>query len=151
MQNVLFYILLMLFAGVGIPIMAALNASLSSRIGSTFIAVAILLAVALTFSVFLAFISNDIPKRIYTSNTPWWLYCAGLFFVIYISSATWIIPKFGVANAIACVLLGQLIAMTLLDHFGAFGLDKYPITTTRLIGLILMATGILFIVSDSSK
>jgi len=151
MQNILFYILLMLIAGLGIPTMAALNASLSNRIGSTFIAVAILLCFALIVTLLLAFISKDIPETIYNNNTPWWLYCAGIFFVIYISSVTWVIPKFGVANAIACVLLGQLIAMTLLDHFGAFGLNKYPITTARLFGLALMAIGIFFIVSDSSK
>ena len=131
--------------------MAALNASLSNRIGSTFIAVAILLSFALVVCLFLAIISKDIPETIYNNNTPWWLYCAGIFFVIYISSVTWVIPKFGVGNAIACVLFGQLIAMTLLDHFGAFGLEKYPVTSTRVLGLIIMATGIFFIVSDSSK
>ena len=151
MQNALFYILLMLVAGLGIPTMAALNASLGNRIGSTFIAVAILLCFALIISLILALVSQDIPKVLFNNNTPWWLYCAGIFFVIYISSVTWVIPKFGVANSIGCVLFGQLIAMVLLDHFGAFGLNKYPITLPRLIGLIMMAAGIFIVVSDSSK
>lgn len=151
MQNVVFYILLMLVAGLGIPTMAALNASLGNRIGSTFIAVAILVSVALIVSLSLAFITKDIPKSIHNEQTPWWLYCAGILFVIYISSVTWVIPKFGVANAIGCVLMGQLIAMTLLDHFGAFGLTKYAITPTRFAGLVVMAIGIFIVVSDSSK
>lgn len=141
----------MLVAGLGIPTMAALNASLSNRIGSTFIAVGILLVVALIVTVFLAFTTKDIPASIHNNNTPWWLYCAGILFVIYISSVTWVIPKFGVANAIGCVLFGQLIAMTLLDHFGAFGLTKYAITPARLLGLVIMATGIFIIINDSSK
>jgi len=75
----------------------------------------------------------------------------GVLFILYISSVTWVIPKFGVANSIGCVLFGQLIAMTLLDHYGAFGLAKYEISYMRITGLILMAIGIFIVVNDSTK
>ena len=54
----------------------------------------------------------------------------------------WIVPKFGVSNAIAFALLGQLVAMTIIDHLGLFGATQYSITLKRTLGLVMMALGI---------
>jgi transporter family-2 protein len=147
MQNTFFYFLLMLVAGLGIPTMASLNAGLGGKLQSPFLAVAILLVVALTTASFLVLMTQGMPKSIYAEGTPWYLYCGGFLFVLYISSVTWVIPKFGVANAIGVVLLGRLIAMTVIDHYGLFGLVKYEITLKRFLGLVFMALGIFLVVS----
>jgi transporter family-2 protein len=150
-QNTLFYAALMLVAGLGIPTMAALNAGLNIKLQSPFLAVTILLTIALAVASTLLLLIDGIPKNIYTVGTPWYFYMAGALFVLYISSVTWVIPKFGVANSIGLVLMGQLIAMSLLDHFGAFGGARYEIDIKRLVGLVLMAAGILLVVSHPEK
>jgi len=151
MQNTPFYIILMLVAGLGIPTMASLNAMLGNRLNNTFLAVVILLSIALLVALILLLSTKGMPVMASTTKAPWYLYLGGVLFILYISSVTWVIPKFGVANSIGCVLFGQLIAMTLLDHYGAFGLAKYEISYMRITGLILMAIGIFIVVNDSTK
>ncbi len=150
MYNTIFYIVLMIVAGLGIPTMAALNAGLGIKLNSPMLAVTILLSIALLVSVVLLFISEGAPKALYIPGTPKLLYLGGALFVFYILSVTWGIPKFGVANAIGLVLFGQLIAMCTIDHFGLFGSIKYEMDLKRLCGLLLMGSGIFLVVSKSS-
>lgn len=150
MQNTVFYVILMLLAGLGIPTMAALNAGLGTRLNSPMLAVTILLVIALSIATILLLSSEGVPKVLYPLNTPWYLYLGGALFVFYILSVTWGIPKFGVANAIGLVLFGQLIAMCTIDHFGLFGSLKYEMDIKRLCGLLLMGAGIFLVVSKSN-
>jgi len=39
-------------------------------------------------------------------------------------------------------LLGQLISMSMIDHFGWFGAVQHALTPQRLLGLALMAAGV---------
>ena len=150
MNNTLFYMALVLIAGLGIPTMASLNASLGARLQNPLLAVAILTFVAFSISTTLLITTQGIPKTLYVPETSPFFYAAGCFFILYILSVTWVIPKFGVANTIGIVLLGQLIAMTLIDHLGLFGLDKYQISFKRFCGLGFMALGIFLVVSKQS-
>lgn len=151
MHNTLFYVALMLVAGLGIPTMAALNAGLGGKLHSPILAVAILLTVGLVIAITLLLVTEGIPKTVYSPEIPWHLYLGGALFVFYILSVTWGIPKFGVANAIGLVLFGQLIAMCTIDHFGFFGALKYEMDLKRLCGLILMGAGIFLVVSKSTN
>jgi transporter family-2 protein len=54
---------------------------------------------------------------------------------------TWVAPKFGVGNAICMVLLGQLISMAIIDHYGLWGALKQTISIRRLTGLAFMMFG----------
>jgi transporter family-2 protein len=55
---------------------------------------------------------------------------------------TWIAPKFGVGNAVAFVLLGQIISMAIIDHFSLLGAAYHPISGQRFVGIALMAIGV---------
>lgn len=67
--------------------------------------------------------------------------------MFYILSITWVAPRFGVSNAVAFVLLGQLVAMSAIDHFGLFGAGKFALTPQRIVGLALMAAGVFMVVA----
>ena len=133
--------LIMLTAGLGIPVLASLNATLGQFIGSPVAAVTILLFVAFfTICLILVFTSNFPVERI--SEAPRHLFLAGLLVVFYMLSVTAIAPQFGVGNAIFFVLLGQLISAALVDHFALFGSTGSPLTLTRTLGLGLMGLGV---------
>jgi transporter family-2 protein len=55
---------------------------------------------------------------------------------------TWSAPRIGVGNAIFFVLLGQLIAAAIIDHFALFGAARTTLTIQRAIGLLVMAVGV---------
>jgi transporter family-2 protein len=70
--------------------------------------------------------------------------------MFYILSITSVAPHFGISNAVSFVLLGQLVAMSLIDHYGLVGTPRYLLNPQRIIGLILMAAGVLMVVERSA-
>ncbi len=132
---------LMLIAGIGIPVMAAWNAGLGSRIGHPFAAVVVLCAVALVISITLLAITG-LPDLSNVGTIPPLYLVAGALFVLYIASITFAAPKIGLANAVFYVLLGQLISAALIDHFGWWDSVQSPITAKRTAGILIMAIGV---------
>lgn len=133
---------LALVAGVAVPIMAALNAQLGGKMGSPFAAAAVLCAVALVTLVALTLASGATLATL-RWPAPTLGYGAGLLFTVYIASITWLAPRIGVGNAVFLVLLGQLVTSALIDHFALFGAHKVEISPRRLLGLAIMAVGII--------
>jgi transporter family-2 protein len=140
MSSHVIYALLMLAAGIGVPILAAMNARLGTALASPQIAVLILILVA---GVMMALVTllTGLPKTL-KADVPFYVYGAGLLFLFYILSITWIAPKFGIGNAIFFALLGQLVSAAVIDHLGLFGAAKTSIDATRLLGLFVMAAGL---------
>lgn len=142
MAHQFFFACLMLATGIGIPIMAALSATLGSTYGSTAFAASVLFLVALVISVAFLFAVEGGVKSFPNTSLPFYFYLGGTFVAFYVLSVTWVAPKFGVGNAVAFVLLGQLISMAAIDQFGLFGAPIHAITLQRTIGLILMVIGV---------
>ncbi len=145
-QNSTVYALTMLFAGIGIPIMAALNAGLGTKLQSSALAAAILFCVAMVASLTYLLLVEGIPTSFSAPSTPFYFYLGGLFVVFYVLSVTWIAPRFGIGNAVAFVLLGQLISMATIDQFGLLGAPQTTLTLPRLMGLLFMAIGVFLVV-----
>jgi transporter family-2 protein len=147
----IFYVLLMFVAGFGIPVMAALNSGLGSKLDSPALATSILLIVGAVVSLMYLLFSGGIPKFPVGKSIPMIFYMGGLFVAFYILSITWVIPKFGVANAISLVLLGQLLSMTVINHFGLLGALQNSISGQSLAGLALMIIGVFLTVGRFSS
>jgi transporter family-2 protein len=147
MQATWLYSLIMLIVGLGIPLMATLNGTLGSKLNSPTTATVILLFTGFIIAASYLLIFEGIPDTLFAKETPWYYYCGGFFVVFYILSITWIAPRFGVSNAIAFVLLGQLIAMSIIDHYGLLGASQYTLTLKRTAGLLLMACGVFLVLS----
>ncbi|WP_435229848.1 DMT family transporter [Pseudopelagicola sp. nBUS_20] len=136
------YAATMLIAGIGIPILAALNATLGVKLGSPFSAGVVLFVVALACALIVAAVSGQILNIANAYHAPRHLFLAGCFVAFYVLSITWIAPKFGVGNAVFFVLLGQLISAASIDHFGLFGATISPLSISRACGIGLMAAGV---------
>ncbi|MEM6637491.1 MAG: DMT family transporter [Pseudomonadota bacterium] len=138
------YAAIMLMAGIGIPVLAALNAALGARIGSPSAAAVCLFLVALLVSAVVLTIT-DWPVRGAIWSAPPHLFLAGVLVAFYVLSITFVAPRFGVGNAIFFVLLGQMISAALIDHFGLFGAQRTPLDALRLTGILMMAGGLALI------
>tara|TARA_B100000242_G_scaffold112068_1_gene78196 strand:- start:2148 stop:2588 length:441 start_codon:yes stop_codon:yes gene_type:complete len=132
---------IMLAAGLGIPILASLNAALGQFIGSPVVAVIVLLGVAFLSICLISLTTNNFPMT-KLIEAPKHLFVAGFFVVFYMLSVTAIAPHFGIGNAIFFVLLGQLISAAFIDHFALFGSSGSALTLTRATGLALMSLGV---------
>jgi len=134
-------ILIMLAAGIGIPVLAALNAALGRHIGSPAVAATILFVVAFAVAATTALVTNP-QAATKLATAPRHLFLAGALVAFYVLSITWIAPTMGVGNAVFFVLLGQLISAAAIDHFGWFSAQVSPLTLTRTAGIALMAMGV---------
>lgn len=130
---------LMFATGVGIPIMAALNARLGGQLGSPWAAAFILFVLGGAISG-TAMIVLGLPKQGWF-GAPALYYAGGVLVAFYVLSITWTAPRIGVANAVFFVLVGQIVAAGLIDQFGLFGAMKSPLTGMRLFGMALMLAG----------
>ena len=137
------YAAVMLAAGIGIPVLAALNAQLGARIGSPAAAATVLFVVAFLGTVAILVLTGGQAALARLPGQPAHLFLAGLLVAFYVLSITWIAPRFGVGNAVFFVLLGQLISAALIDHFGLMAALPKPISWTRAAGIALMAAGVL--------
>ncbi len=138
----IFYASLMLVAGLGIPIMAALNGNLGAKLHSPTLATTILFIVGGAISLGYLLLSGTGTKLNNEQPIPVYFYLGGIFVSFYIFSITWVAPKFGIGNAVSFVLLGQLISMTIIDHYGLLGARQYAISMQRTVGLIFMVLGV---------
>jgi transporter family-2 protein len=135
------YAFIMALAGIGIPVLAALNAQLGGRIGSPAAAATVLFVVAFSVSLVVALIVA--PQGFaQLAFAPKHLFLAGVLVAFYILSITFIAPHFGVGNAVFFVLLGQLVSAALIDHFGLFGAQVSPVSVMRAAGIATMAIGV---------
>lgn len=136
------YVITMLAAGIGIPVLAAMNAALGRYLGAPMLAGAILLAVGFLTALVVALITGP-GAIVKLASAPRHLLLAGLLVAFYVLSITAIAPKFGVGNAIFFVLIGQLLSAATIDHFGLFGAEPVSLSWPRLSGLLLMGAGVL--------
>lgn len=135
----------MLAAGIGIPVLAALNAQLGARIGSPAAAATVLFIVAFAGALAVMLAMRGTGALALLPRQPPHLFAAGLLVAFYVLSITSVAPRFGVGNAIFVVLLGQMIAAAAIDHFGLFGAALRPLSALRVGGIALMATGLVLI------
>jgi transporter family-2 protein len=133
--------MVMLLAGVGIPILAALNARLGANIGSPAAAALVLFVVAFC-ATGVVVLTTGIGAFARMAGQPGYLFLAGLLVAFYVLSITYVAPTFGVGNAVFFVLLGQLISAALIDHFGLFGARVAEVSVTRMAGIGVMALGV---------
>jgi len=132
---------LMIVAGIAVPVMAALNASLGRSLGNPLLAVTILCIVASCTAVVLLFlVAPSLSLRAWPVNPA--MYLGGVLFVLYIGAITYSAPRIGLGNAVFFVLLGQLVCAALIDHFGWLNSIATPISGKRAIGLVVMVIGV---------
>ena len=135
------YALIMLIAGICVPILAVLNAGLGKELGSAPAACVILSLVALVTSAVILLATG--PQAILnTFSSSKHLFFGGVLFIVYILSITFIAPKFGLGNAIFFILLGQILSAAIIDHFGLFGAISQSLSYQRITGIFIMVLGI---------
>jgi len=135
------YALIMMLAGIGIPVLATLNATLGRLISAPAAASVVLFVVAFLTALTVALITG--PQAISkVADAPKHLLLAGSLIAFYVLSITYIAPHFGVGNAVFFVLLGQLISAAAIDHFGLFGATQTPLTLMRGSGIAVMGLGV---------
>jgi bacterial/archaeal transporter family-2 protein len=139
----LLFAVLAISAGATAAIQSASNAGLKAHIGlGSALLVNTTLVLIGTIVLWLALGANT---TFFPEAAPWTLYVGGLCGFATIAALALAFPQLGAAWAIAMMVLGQGVAAMVIDHFGLMGMPRDPVTATRLLGIALVAAGIVVI------
>jgi transporter family-2 protein len=140
-------VILAFFGGICLAIQAAFNTQLSVMLKQPILATISTSVSSVVFaSLLLLFVRKEIPSLKIIKIIPWHLwFIGGMFSVIGVSIYFFTIPKIGISKMISLGLCGQLVFSVVAGHFGWLNLPLDPATWKKIIGIIAMIIGILFI------
>jgi len=137
------YAIWSLMAGVLIPVMGMLNARLGRHFGEPLHAPVILFCVGLVFVLLCSvLLTRSLPDLSLLTQSEPLTYLGGVIVAFYVISATFLAPRFGVANFIMFAVASQIIGSVLIDHFGLFGATVRPVNMLRVTGILILLSGL---------
>ena len=140
------FILLAFVAGFCLPTQAGINTQLNLWSQSAILAAAISFAVGtIGLSVYALILRIPWPVIGTINQHPWWIWTGGLLGAFLVASTVVLAPRLGAASMIALIIAGQMTASLALDHFGWLGYQVQPISGLRILGGILLVTGVALI------
>lgn len=141
-----FYTLIVLFIGCFLAIQGSINTQLTSYLKHPLQGALVNFLVGTIALIGLNFVfKTQVPDWGHLKTAPWYLFVGGLMGAIFVSSVIFFIPKIGITTVLAASIAGQLIAASIIDHFGFFGISVHQISTGKIIGILLLLSGIFLI------
>lgn len=144
------YILVMAAAGAAVAAQVAINAQLravaASGLWATNISFAVTMAAGLAaLAAGALFGRAPMPSMPALAGAPWWIWLGGLggFGYVFVS----LLAAHRISGTVVATagILGQLCASVLIDHYGWFGMPVQRVSAARLLGLALLAGGLMLI------
>ena len=74
-------------------------------------------------------------------HSPPWLWIGGLMGAIIVLGITFAAPRIGTTATVAIFVFSQFAAAAVVDRYGLFGLDRIPVSSARIAGLVLLGVG----------
>ncbi len=127
-------------SGIFMAIQGSLNSVLAQK--TSLLATTLLVHLIGTLIALIVILIKQVPFLSYNwFSLPWYLYLGGILSVIIIGLVALSIPKIGVCNATTAIIIGQVGAAVLIDHFGWFGIERLPWSYWQLLGIGFFAAG----------
>ena len=131
--------------GAATALQAPTNARMMTAVGSPVNAAFVSFAVGTAALGILAVLLQTRPDMAASRALPWYAWVGGLYGAIFVVAAAWGVPRLGVATTIILMVAGQLLLSLILDHFGAMGMPRQPISLGRVAGVGLVIAGVLMV------
>ncbi|MDX6750191.1 DMT family transporter (plasmid) [Geminicoccaceae bacterium 1502E] len=78
-------------------------------------------------------------------QAPVWGWTGGIIGAGVVLSALLAAPRLGAVTTVVLFIAGQLVFSLLVDHFGWFGVPVRPVDLPRLLGVLLLAAGVVLV------
>ena len=138
-------ILLVLLAGAMIALQAPTNVMLARAGGSPVLAALISFAVGTATLLAVWVASGNRPPASAFGPLPWYAWVGGVYGAIYVAVAAYAAPRIGLASLITVGIAGQVLMALWLDHVGALGLPRAPVSLARVTGALLVVAGVVLV------
>lgn len=134
------------FAGVCVAAQQVLNANLRAEIGSPWLAATVSYFVGFVIMLLISFLSPATRvSDLFTRSASPVSYLGGVLGAAFIGIAILMIPRLGAATSLALIVIGQMLAALLMDHFGMFGLPQQSISLIRCLGVMCLIGGVVLV------
>lgn len=140
------YIIIAFAAGIALASQSAINTQLSKAVGNEpIIATLISFAVGSVLLFFIALFKTDLWAGLSAiPQQPWWKLIGGALGALVVFTTVLLAPKLGITAMLFFIIIGQLISAAVIDHFGLIGMSIREVNFSKLIGLIIVAFGLIF-------
>jgi transporter family-2 protein len=90
--------------------------------------------------------SGDIGRVSGAGDVAWHYLVGGLLGAVYVTTVLITVRSLGAGGVTAATITGQLTASVVIDRLGVLGLEKHPLTGSRVAGIVLLLAGTYLIV-----
>ncbi len=138
-------ILLVFVAGGLISLQAPTNAMLSNAGGSPVLAALISFAIGMLALLVVWLGSGNRPGAEAFVKLPTYAWFGGFYGAFYVAIAAFAAPRIGLASLVTIGIAGQIITALAIDHFGALGLMREPVSLVKVLGAALVLAGVVLV------
>ena len=139
-------ILVAIFAGILLPLQAALNAKMGRAIGDPIYASLISFVIgSVVLLIYILIAKVNLSSIDQATHAHWSIWLAGVMGAFYVSAVIILTPKLGAALTFGLVIAGQLSIAVILDHYGWLGLPVHLFNWYRMSGIIFITVGVVII------
>ncbi|TZF91419.1 DMT family transporter [Cognatilysobacter lacus] len=138
-------VLLVLLAGGMLALQAPSNVMLAKAGGSPLLAALISFAVGTLALLVVWLFSGNRPGTAPFGSLPWYAWLGGMYGATYVAIAAFAAPRIGLASLITIGIAGQIAMALWLDHHGALGLPRAPLSAMRAAGALLVVAGVVLV------
>jgi len=82
-------------------------------------------------------------------SVPWYALTAGVMGLVIIGTLSYSVPRLGLVAAFTIIVATQFIGGALIDHFGLFGAAVRPLDWSRVMGILVLLTGVWLIIRQT--
>jgi bacterial/archaeal transporter family-2 protein len=139
-------VLLGVGAGCLVGMQAPINSRLGRSVGSVEAATFSFLVGTAALVLILLVVRGGVGGLVHVGRAPWWALVGGLLGAVYVSVALVAVRTLGASGLTAVVIGGQLVISVAIDRFGLLGVARQSIGVERILGLVLLAVGVVLVV-----
>jgi transporter family-2 protein len=133
-------------AGGCIALQAAANGALKQQLGDgRYAAFFSICGTILTAVAFMLAVRPAPPTAAAIRSAPWWNWIGGPLGGLIVLAGATLTPRIGAAAFITAVVGGQVICSLLFDHYGLMNVPQQGITTSRVLGGLMVFAGVLLV------
>ena len=139
------YWLLAASAGAGFAFQAGVNTHLRTATGSALWTSILSASITVALLCAAQLVQRDVLPLSGYGRYPWWIWTGGIAGAVYVFFVVALTRYLGVALFFAAVVVGQLGAGLVIDHWGWFGVPVHRISLGRVVGAVLLLAGMALI------
>jgi len=138
-------VILVLLAGALTAAQPPTNAVLSRASGSPIFAALLSFSVGTLVLIALLLVLQPRLTLGPLREVPWWAWAGGFYGAFFVAVGAYAAPRLGVAPLVTIGVAGSMMGALIIDHYGAFGLARAPISPGRIVGVLLVLAGVVLV------